>query len=138
LRRALIAGQGAVFQLPCDTNVTADITCANGTVSASYQVWGRALGQPGGSAVITTCATDDTGAVVCSTDNTLSVFTRHAGKQSFTNVTQQLTTLTGCFNQSGTVVCGAVPLFSGGLQDFFWQYDNNGLRLAQLRFYLVP
>jgi hypothetical protein len=107
-------------------------------VSASYQVWGRALGQPGGSAVITTCATDDTGTVVCSTDNTLDVFTRHAGKQTFTNVTQQLTTLTGCFDQSGTVVCETVPLFSGGLQDFFWQYDNNGLRLAQLRFYLVP
>ena len=25
-----------------------------------------------------------------------------------------------------------------GLKDFFWQYDNNGLRLAQLRLYLNP
>jgi hypothetical protein len=137
---AQIQGQGAVFQLPCNTNVTADITCADGIASASYQVWGRALGQPGGSAVITTCATDATGIVVCSTDNTLDVFNRHPGKQTFTNVTQQLTTLTGCFfatPTATTLTCETVPLFSGGLVDFFWQYDNNGLRLAQLRFYLV-
>lgn len=25
----------------------------------------------------------------------------------------------------------------GQLTDFFWQYDNNGLKLAQLRFYQV-
>ena len=68
-----------------------------GTVSASYTVWARALGQPGGSAVITTCGTDETGAVVCSSSNTLNVLTRHPGKESFTNVTNELTTLTGCY-----------------------------------------
>src|SRR5438876_3928421 len=45
------AKNGAVFQLPCNTNIPADITWEAGTVSASYGVWGRALGQPGGSAV---------------------------------------------------------------------------------------
>src|SRR5439155_21514931 len=59
-----VASQGAVFQLPCNTNVTADVGCADGTVSAAYNVWGRALGTPGGSVTITTCATDDTGAIV--------------------------------------------------------------------------
>src|SRR5713226_4610804 len=90
---APIAGQGAVFQLPCNTNVPADITCAAGTTSASYQVWGRALGQPGGSTVVTTCATDPLldGAIVCSTENTVDVFTRRIGKSTFTNVTNELT-----------------------------------------------
>jgi len=27
-------------------------------------------------------------------------------------------------------------LFNSVLQDYFWQYDNNGLRLAQIRLYL--
>jgi len=28
-----------------------------------------------------------------------------------------------------------IALFAGNTQDWFWNYDNNGLRLAQLRFY---
>ncbi|MHA2219846.1 MAG: hypothetical protein ACXACY_28450, partial [Candidatus Hodarchaeales archaeon] len=28
-----------------------------------------------------------------------------------------------------------VPLFDDSLEDYFWGYDNNKLRLAQLRFY---
>jgi len=135
---AQIQAQGAVFQLPCNTAVPTDITCGAGTTQASYSVWARALGQPGGSAVITTCATDETGAVVCSTDNTLDVLTRHPGKVEFTNVTKELTSLSACYLQNGAIVCQTVPLFSGGLQGFYWQYDNNGLRLAQLRFYLNP
>jgi len=132
-----IQAQGAVFQLPCNTNIPADITCEAGTVSASYEVWGRALGQPGGSAVITTCATDPLlgGAIVCSTENTLRVFTRRTGKSTFTNVTNELTSLKADINGDGVVE--RVALFAGGLEDFFWQFDNNGLRLAQLRFYLL-
>ncbi len=132
-----IQSQGAVFQLPCNTNIPADITCDGGTVSASYQVWGRALGQPGGSAVITTCATDPaTAEVVCSTENTLDVFTRRTGKSTFRNVTNELTSLVADINGDG--VLERVALFAGGLEDFFWQFDNHGLRLAQLRFYLLP
>lgn len=130
---------GAVFQLPCNTNVTADITCADGVDTASYSIWGRAVGTPGGAATITTCAYDDTNTRVCSTDTTLNVFSRGSGgKSTFQNVTQALTTLYGCFDVSGSTVCETVPLFSGPLTDFLWQYDNNGLRVAQLRFYLQP
>jgi hypothetical protein len=129
-----IQSRGAVFQLPCNTNVPADITCAAGTQSASYQVWGRALGKPGGSAVVTTCATDPTtGEVVCSNESTLNVFTRKSGKQTFTNVTNELTSTVVSFD--GGLTFQRVALFSGGLQDFFWQYANSGLRLLQLRFY---
>src|SRR5438309_5867115 len=63
----VIAQQGAVFQLPCNTDVPTDITCSNGVASASYEVWARALGTPGGTATVTTCATDPTtGEIVCS------------------------------------------------------------------------
>jgi hypothetical protein len=30
------------------------------------------------------------------------------------------------------------PLFGDALTDYFWQYDNSGLKLAQLRFYPQP
>src|SRR6185503_18940695 len=71
---------GAVFQLPCNTAVPTDFGCQEGTVSASYSVWGRALGQPGGGATVTTCAYDDTGALICSSESTLDVFSRGTGK----------------------------------------------------------
>lgn len=130
---------GAVFQLPCNTAIPTDFGCAGGTASASYQVWGRALGQPGGSATITTCAYDDLGMLICSSENTVNVFLRGNGKQTFQDVTSQLTTLQGvCFDLAGTLTCGDVSLFNGALQDYFWQYDNNGLRLAQIRLYLNP
>jgi hypothetical protein len=128
---------GAVFQLPCNTAIPTDFTCDSSKASASYSVWGRALGQPGGSATITTCAYDDTGTLVCSSENTLNVFSRGSGKQMFQNVTSQLTTLQDvCFDLGGIMTCGSVSLFNGVLQDYFWQYDNNGLRLAQIRLYL--
>jgi hypothetical protein len=131
---AQVQSQGAVFQLPCNTNIPADITCAVGTTQASYQVWGRALGKPGGSAIVTTCATDPTtGDVVCSAESTLNVFVRNPGKQTFQNVTNELTSMVVSFD--GGLTYQRVALFSGGLQDFFWQYANTGLRLLQLRFY---
>jgi hypothetical protein len=30
-----------------------------------------------------------------------------------------------------------VALFASNLEDWFWKYVNNGLRLAQLRFFLL-
>ncbi len=133
---AQIQSQGAVFQLPCNTNIIADITCADGTAQASYQVWGRALGKPGGSAIITTCATDTlTLEVVCSTESTMNSFVRNPGKQTFTNVTNELTSIVVSFDGGATYQ--RVALFSGDLKDFFWQYANTGLRLLQLRFYLL-
>jgi len=128
-----IANQGAVFQLPCDTDTTTVNGCPAGVSAQPYQIWARALGTPGGSATITTCATDDTGALICSTDNT--VLARSKGKSTFTNVTKSLTSLNACFDIGGVVTCEDVSLFDPALTDYFWQYANSGLRLAQLRFY---
>ena len=109
----------------------------------TYTVWARALGTPGGKAKITTCATDislsDAG-VVCSTQN--EVFVRETGKSKFRNVTTALTTITldPVADAAAVTACGGttVSLFDTCLQGFFWQYDNNGLRLLQVRFYPKP
>lgn len=120
---SLVASAGAVFQLPCDTLTN---TCLTGT-SQAYTIWARALGKPGGSATVTTCATDLTNTVICSTENTLLV--RGGGHQKFKNVTSELTTI--------VTTLGTISLFQVGFLNFFWQYDNFGLKLAQVRFYAL-
>jgi len=128
-----IAAQGAAFQLPCNTNIITSFPCASGE-TASYEVWARGLGKPGGRATMTTCATDPTtGETVCSTENVLLV--RSTSKSTFKNVTDELTSIMVDINGDG--ILERVALFSGGLQDFFWQFDNQQLKLAQLRFYLL-
>ncbi len=108
-----------------------------------YTVWARALGKPGGQAKITTCATDSTladGSTICSTHN--EVFVRGTGKSSFRNVTAALTTivLDPVADSAAVAACGGttVDLFATCLIGYFWQYDNNGLKLLQVRFYPKP
>src|SRR5437879_3467071 len=57
------AGNGAVFQLPCDTLTD---TCLTGT-SQGYRIWARELGKPGGGATVTTCGTVALGVAACGT-----------------------------------------------------------------------
>ena len=109
----------------------------------SYTVWARALGTPGGQSKIATCATfvDPTtgvATILCSTDN--EVFVRGTGKSSFRNVTSALTTISLVIGSPAQLACGTptVSLFDACLQDFLWQYDNNGLKLLQVRFYPNP
>lgn len=117
----------ATFQLP---NPDPD-----GDGVTSYSVYARALGTPGGSSTTTTCAIDPkTGETVCS--NQTMVLVRSSGGSKFTNVSKALLYVTADVNGDGVI--DHVPLFDDRLQDYFWQYDNNGLRLAQLRFYDVP
>jgi hypothetical protein len=65
-----------------------------------------------------------------------SVLTRTSGKQSFTNVSRELLYIYADIDGNGSI--DRVNLFSDQLTDYYWQYDNNGLKLAQLRFYEVP
>jgi hypothetical protein len=115
----------AAFQLP-DPD-------ADGDGVTSYSVYARALGMPGGSSTTTTCAYDKDGALVCSSES--MVLVRGAGGSKFTNVSRELLYVVADVDGDGTTE--KVPLFGDELQDYFWQYDNNGLRLAQLRFYDV-
>ena len=113
-----------------------------------YTVWARALGKPGDSAKVTTCASEVVTAgvavtdTVCSTQN--QVFVRGTGKSSFKNVTQALTTIVidAVAEPAAFAACGGttqasirVNLFDPCLAGYFWQYANNGLRLLQIRFY---
>lgn len=143
-----IASAGAVFQLPCNLNLPAGsegcglsssnpclVPCTEGA-SASYEVWARALGKPGGKAIMTTCAYDeDTNTTVCSTENTVDVLSRDKGPEKFQNVTKELTSLV--YYNTVTARWERVALFAGDFEDWFWQYENKGLKLAQLRFYLL-
>ena len=108
----------------------------------TYTIWARALGTPGGSSKITTCAIDPlTLLQICSTQN--EVFVRGTGKSSFRNVTANLTTIVLNPLTDGAIItaCGGqttVSLFDPCLQGYFWQYDNNGLKVLQIRFYPNP
>lgn len=114
----------ASFQLP---NPDAD-----GDGQTSYSVFARALGTPGGSSVTTTCATDPTtGEVVCSTESVVRV--RSSGRSTFRDVSSELLSITADIDGDGVVE--TVGLFDEELEGYFWDYDNNGLKLAQLRFY---
>lgn len=99
-----------------------------------YSVFARALGKPGGSSTTTTCATDPvSGEVYCSTESMVMV--RNKGKSSFSNVSRELLYMYVDLDGDGTVE--RIPLFDDRLQDYFWSYDNNGLKLLQLRFYPI-
>ena len=79
---------------------------------------------------MTTCFTDDTG-TWCSIYSAVTV--RGTGKSSFDNVSKELLYVYADTNLDGTLE--RYSLFSDALADYYWQYDNNGLVLAQLRFY---
>ena len=112
----------AAFQLP---NPDPD-----GDGTTAYSVFARALGKPGGSSSMTTCFTDTTG-TWCSVYSSVQV--RGTGKSSFDNVSKQLLYAYVDTNLDGTLE--RYSLFSDALADYYWQYDNNGLQLLQLRFY---
>src|SRR5438094_6819193 len=116
----------ALFQLP-----NPDPTNSGQTV---YSVWARALGKPGGSSSTQTCFLDtSTNETFCSIYQ--AVLVRSSNKSSFSNVSQQLLHVYYCDTTTGKIV--RTPLFSSPLLQFYWNYTNTGLTLAQLRFYQV-
>ena len=117
----------ASFQLPAPDPDNDGIT--------KYSVFARALGKPGGSSTMTTCATDTlTGTEYCSIYSSIQI--RSKGKSNFTDVSRKLLYIYADLNGDGTVE--RYPLFDEALRDYFWSYDNDGLKLLQLRFYEVP
>lgn len=119
-------GDGAKFQLP---NPDPD-----GDGTTAYSVWARELGKPGGSAKMVTCAIDPvTLEDVCSMD-TLELG-RSKGKSTFRDVSRYLLYIYADLDGDGTTE--RVALFDERLQGYYWDYDNNGLKLVQLRFYEV-
>lgn len=70
------------------------------------------------------------------------------GKSTFTNVTAELLTIVFKVDvQTGVdvsdkpiieTVCIRVPIFDDIIENEYWEYDNNGLKLLQVRFYNCP
>lgn len=115
---------GAKFQLP---NPDPD-----GDGVTTYSVYARALGKPGGNATMSTCAYDVDGSQWCSVGQ-LKI--ERNKKSSFSNVSKQLLFVYADLNGDG--VSERMNLFDPALQNYFWNYDNNGLKLLQLRFYPI-
>lgn len=116
---------GATFSLP---NPDPD-----GDGVTSYSVYARALGTPGGSSTTTTCASDVVdGELVCSTESMILV-RGSKGVDKFTNVSRELLYVYADYDGDGDL--DLIPLFDNRLEDYYWDYDNNGLKVAQLRFY---
>src|SRR5262245_46142326 len=110
---------GAKFALPSPD--------PDGDGTTDYSVFARALGKPNGTADVTTCATDTTtGEIICS--QITMTLNSAARPNKFQNVSKYLLYV---YAADGT----RVPLFGDGFEDFYWLYDNKGLKLAQLRFY---
>lgn len=117
----------SAFQLP---NPDPD-----GDGTTAYSVYARALGKPGGSSTTTTCFDDaQTGDTYCSVYS--MVLVRNTGKSSFTNYSKEL--LYVYYDTDGNGTVERYSLFSDTLDSYYWEYDNNGLKLAQLRFYEIP
>jgi hypothetical protein len=136
----------AAFQLP---NPDPD-----GDGTTSYSVYVRALGKPGGKASLQSCYEDATG-TWCAVDfaggvQPITVQRSKGGVSKFVNVSKDLLFIDFCTGWSagldgilGTAddVCTSVdqvPLFSNSTLSYLWSYDNEGLKLAQLRFYELP
>jgi hypothetical protein len=121
----------AAFQLP---NPDPD-----GDGTTVYSVFARELGKPGGTGSINTCATgpgDDGIFGTLDDEEVCSLVTlelaRSKGKSTFRNVSRDLLYIYADIDGTGVK---RFPLFDDDLQGYFWDYDNNGLRVVQLRFY---
>jgi hypothetical protein len=109
-----------------------------------YDVYAVALGKPNGNAVVQAeCIIDDllgscTDALL---ENSFSV-ARTKGKPHRENISDVFRA-TGCVDVNGSLICDAGDLqFTNvwifnvpQLLEYFWDFDNNGLRLMQTRFY---
>ena len=142
-------GNGAAFALP---NPDPD-----GDGITEYSVYVRALGKPGGQALMQSCYTDGTGEWCASdwglndgvSDVTPIEIMRQSGKgkSTFTNVSKDLLYVDFCTlwdldevspTYGECLDVDQIPLFSQETIGYLWNYDNHGLKVAQLRFYEVP
>lgn len=110
----------------------------NGTGSLGYSVWVRALGNPKGSATMRTCFTEfETASTWCNAGDLIVSLNRLSTPTKFVDVSKQLLQVCADVDTGDGTDLELVPLFSSLGEDYFWHYENTGLRLAQLRFYPI-
>ena len=103
--------------------------------NAEYLVFIRALGKPGGEAtMVTGVIVDESGQEWISTE--VISLSRGHGKSSFEDVTKELTTAYVDTDDDG-IPDKRIAIFDDAYEGYFWDYDNNGLKIVQLRFYPV-
>ena len=115
--------------------VTGDITTP-ASCTVSYTVWARALGKPGGEAWMKTCVEDPDlpGGYLCSIAEYTLHLERKNGRSQFENVTEELLFVSANFDLDPAIE--HVQIFDPLFDTYYWQYDNQGLKLLQLRFYM--
>ena len=120
----------AAFQLPDPDD---------GSGQLRYSVWVRALGKPGGKAAMATCFTElETASTWCNSGDLVVSLKRVNGVNKFVDVSKQLLQVCADVDTDPLVTdLDLVGLFSDLGTDYFWEYDNDGLKLAQMRFYPV-
>ena len=143
-------GDGAIFGIP-DPCADADPLTP---CTPSYSIYARALGS-GGNATITTCANETTTSSGGTVDvwcgsNGITLYAKGSTKKASditANLLHMTITVNGVTDPAlatclGTSTTGSttldVFLFDNCFENYFWNYDNNGLKLLQLRFYRVP
>jgi hypothetical protein len=119
-------------QTGTNTDGSPIMLCGSGITT--YSVFVRALGH-GGTATMTLCGTDPSDGIdVCSNSSLTLDGDSKPGK--FSNETGTLLYLYGVdIDGDGDVDYRRIPLFSDVLEGYFWDYDNEGRRIVQLRFY---
>lgn len=128
----------AKFQLPDPQCVITD----NVLVSAEYMVFARFLGRPQGEATMTTGAYTDLAGNQWIMSYESVTFKQSGGTVNrdsppkFADVTKELLTLWLDTDGDG-VPDTRVGIFDDRYEGYFWDYDNNGVKHVQLRFYPV-
>jgi hypothetical protein len=105
------------------------------TNTSTYQIYVRALGKPGGSSTLTSGFLDADGSYWYSLENV--TMTRSKGKSVFSDKTLELTTVYADITNDGVYNPLRYNLFDNATYNYFWNYDNNGMKLLQLRMYAV-
>lgn len=90
---------------------------------------------------------DDVTGAYCSVEQVgTEVTMRRKGKSTFVDVTAELTSIVlkiwvdlnaDTFEDDGEIFFVRVPIFDDIIENEYWKYDNNGLRLLQVRFYPI-
>jgi hypothetical protein len=108
--------------------------CPGNTTTTVYRIFVRALGKPGGSANMTSGFTDEYGNYWYSLEQV--TLTRQKGKSVFSDKTLELTTIYVDMTNDSIDNPVRYYLFDNELWQYFWDYDNAGLKLLQIRIYV--
>jgi hypothetical protein len=103
------------------------------TTTAVYRIFVRALGKPGGSMTMTSGFVDEFGNYWYSLESVS--LERHKSQSKFTDKTLELTTVYADITDDATDNPVRYYLFDNELWNYFWDYDNSGLKLLQVRIY---